>query len=150
MCHWKQGRNKIHNKLRKPNPLKSFTILARKDNAIVILACGLLYVIYTCVNTSLSVLFIDIYQLNQWQAGLVYVPFGIGGTVSTFISGRLMDKAYRNARTKQNLTTEEGSGDDLNNFDIEKARLNIIWIPMLVTIASVMAFGWVLHYHKVR
>ncbi|KAL8814981.1 MAG: hypothetical protein Q9223_005842 [Gallowayella weberi] len=130
-----------------PNPLRSLTIIARRDNAVIILACGILYVVYTCINTSLSVLFIDIYRLTQWQAGLIYLPFGIGGTVSTFFSGHLLDKAYREARTKLGLSTDKAVGDDLANFPIEKARLGIIWTPMLITSCSVLAFGWVLHFH---
>lgn len=134
---------------RMPNPLRSLTIIARRDNTVVILACGILYVVYTCINTSLSVLFIDIYKLTQWQAGLIYLPFGIGGTVSTFFSGHVLDKAYRNARTKRGLSTNKAVGDDLDDFPIEKARLGIIWVPMLVTASSVLAFGWVLHFHYV-
>jgi len=149
MCHWKDSDPAANHKWRMPNPLKSLTILVRRDNAIIIIACGLLYVVYTCINISLSVLFIDIYKLNQWQAGLIYLPFGIGGTVSTFFSGPLLDKAYRNARTKRGLSTDRAVGDNLDNFPIEKARLGIVWIPMLVTSCSVVAFGWVLHSHQV-
>jgi predicted MFS family arabinose efflux permease len=149
MCHWKESDVVASHKARMPNPLRSLRILTRKDNTIIILACGILYLVYTCINTSLSILFIDIYKLNQWQAGLIYLPFGIGGTVSTFFSGPLLDKAYRNARTKRGLSTDKAMGDDLDNFPIEKARLGIIWIPMLVTTCSVVAFGWVLHYHQV-
>ena len=134
---------------RMPNPLRSLTIIARKDNTVVILACGMLYAVYTCINTSLSVLLIDIHTLTQWQAGLIYLPFGIGGTVSTFFSGHLLDKAYRDARTKRGLSTNKSVGDDLNIFPVEKARLGIIWAPMLVTACSVLAFGWVLHFHYV-
>lgn len=148
MRHWEESDDVASHKWRMPNPLKSLTILARTDNAIVILACSFLYVIYTCINTSLSILFIDIYRLNQWQAGLIYLPFGIGGTVSTFFSGPLLDNAYRRARTKRGLSTDKAVGDDLDSFPIEKARLNVIWIPMLVTTCSVVAFGWVLHYHQ--
>lgn len=150
MCHWKHSDTVADHQWRMPNPLKSLTILARRDNTVVILACGLLYVIYTCINTSLSVLFIDIYNLNQWQAGLIYLPFGIGGTVSTFFSGPLLNKAYRNARTKQGLPTDTARGDDLEDFSVEKARLGVIWTPMLVTAGSVVALGWVLQYHHVR
>lgn len=150
MCHWKEGEVVgSHHEWRMPNPLKSLTILTRRDNTIIILACGILYVIYTCINTSLSILFIDIYKLNQWQAGLIYLPFGIGGTVSTFFSGPLLDNAYRSARTKRGLSTDKAVGDDLDSFPIEKARLGVVWIPMLVTTCSVVGFGWVLHYHQV-
>lgn len=149
MCHWKDSDIDATHEWRKPNPLKSLTIIIRRDNAIIILACGLLYVVYTCINTSLSVLFIDIYKLNQWQAGLIYLPFGVGRTVSTFFSGRLLNRAYRNARIKQGLSTDKAGADDLDDFSIEKARLGIIWTPMLLTACLVVAFGWVLHYHQV-
>ncbi|MCJ1456603.1 hypothetical protein MMC28_006965 [Mycoblastus sanguinarius] len=148
MCHWKDSDVVADHKWRIPNPLKSLTILIRKDNIIIITACGILYGIYTCINTSISILFIDTYQLNQWQAGLIYLPFGIGGTVSTFFSGPLLDKAYRNARTKRGLSTDKAVGDDLDSFPVEKARLSVVWTPMVMTTCSVVAFGWVLQYHQ--
>ncbi|KAH8772109.1 major facilitator superfamily domain-containing protein [Hyaloscypha finlandica] len=135
MRHWNKSHIAENHKWRTPNPLKSLKILARKDNIGIIIACGFLYTVYTCLNVSLSILFIDIYKLNQWQAGLIYLPFGIGGSVSTTARGLLTDKAV---------------GGDLDNFPVEKARLGVIWIPMLLTAASVLGFGWVLHFHKVR
>ena len=149
MCHWPETDEAPVYRRRIPNPLKSLGILCRRDNAVVIFACGLLYVVYTCINASLSTLFIDIYYLNEWQAGIIYLPFGIGGTVSTFFSGPLLNTAYRNARTERGLSTDKAVGDDLDKFDVEKARLRVIWAPMLVTTGSVVAFGWVLHYRKV-
>ncbi|KAK7756562.1 hypothetical protein SLS62_001399 [Diatrype stigma] len=137
MCHWQESRDTAPHIWRVPNPLKSLVILGRKDNAVIILACGLLYAVYTCINASLSTLFIDIYGLNQWQAGIIYLPFGVGGTVSTFFSGPLLNTAYRNARAKQGLSTDKAGGDDLDNFAIEKARLVVIWVPMLLTALSV-------------
>ena len=149
MCHWKHSDVMPTHKWRAPNPLKSMVVIARKDNAVVILACGFLYVNYTCVNASLSTLFVGIYKLNQWEAGLIYLPFGLGGVASTFISGRLLDKAYCKSRIERGLSTDKAVGDDLDDFFIEKARLRVIWIPMLVTTCSIVAFGWVLHYHQV-
>jgi predicted MFS family arabinose efflux permease len=149
MRHWKANDEPVRHKSQTPNPLKSLVILWRKDNATIILACGLLYAVYTCINASLSTLFIEIYQLNQWQAGLVYLPFGLGGTVSTFISGPLLDRAYRNARTSRGLSTNRARGDDLDNFPVEKARLSVVWIPMIMTICSIIAFGWVLELQQV-
>ena len=147
--HWEESDAVAEHKWQVPNPLKSLTILCRKDNATIITACGLLYTVYTCINASLSVLFIDIYGLNQWRAGLIYLPFGLGGTVSTLVSGSLLNKSYRNARTKKGLPTHKAVRDDLDNFPNEKARLGLIWTPLLVTTCSVVAFGWVLHYHQV-
>lgn len=150
MRHWKGADEPSRRKSQTPSPLKSLVILWRKDNATIILACGLLYAVYTCINASLSTLFIEIYQFNQWQAGLIYLPFGLGGTGSTFISGPLLDRAYRNARTSRGLSTDRARGDDLDNFPVEKARLSVVWIPMIITICSIIAFGWVLEIQQVR
>lgn len=149
MRHWEKGGCNPATVWEIPNPLKSLRILVRKDNATIILACGILYVIYTCVNASLSVLFIDIYGLNKWQAGLIYLPFGLGGTVSTFFSGPLLNNAYRKARARRGLPTDKVSGDDLDSFPIEKARIGVIWVPMALTTVSVVTFGWVLQLRKV-
>ncbi|KAK7953855.1 hypothetical protein PG988_014549 [Apiospora saccharicola] len=148
MRHWKEEGCEPATVWEIPNPLKSLRILVRRDNATIILACGILYVIYTCVNASLSVLFIDIYGLNQWQAGLIYLPFGLGGTVSTFFSGPLLDNAYRKARARRRLPTNKVSGDDLDSFPIEKARIGVIWVPMALTTISVVTFGWVLQLRQ--
>lgn len=138
-----------HRPWRLPNPLKSLAILTRLDNFIIIFACGLMYVVYTCINASLSTLFIEIYDLQEWQAGLIYLPFGLGGTVSTFFSGPLLDGAYRRARIARGLSTDKAVGDDLDNFPVERARLCTIWIPLMMTVCSVIAFGWTLHFRKV-
>lgn len=150
MCHWNEDDVIASHKWRMTNLLNSLTILVRKDNAVIILACGIIYAVYTCINTSFSILFTDIYKLNQWQVGLTYLPFGLGGTVSTLFSGPLLDTAYRNTRTERGLTTDKAVGDDLDNFPIEKARLRVMWIPMLVLVCSVVALGWTLDYHEVN
>ncbi|KAI0478375.1 multidrug resistance protein [Xylariaceae sp. FL0804] len=148
MCHWSKNARAPAHQWRLPNPMRSLTILLRKDNAVIILACGLLYTAYTCINASLSVLFIDMYQLNQWQAGLIYLPFGLGGTASTFFSGPLMNKAYRRCREKYGLPTDIARGDDLDEFPVEKARYSVIWIPMILTGLVIVGYGWLLEYHQ--
>jgi len=133
-----------------PNPARSLKILLRKDNMVIITACGLLYVVYTCICASLSILFTDMYKLNQWQAGFIYLPFGFGGTVSTFLCGPLLNRAYRHVRIKHGLSIDKAVNDDLDTFPVEQARLRVIWIPLTITVLSIIAFGWTLHFHMVR
>lgn len=97
----------------------------------------------------MSTLFIELYGLSEWQAGLTYLPLALGGTVSTFFSGHLLDVAYRQARTQRGLQTDRIRGDDLDSFPIEKARLNVMWLPMLIIGFCTVAYGWVLQYKKV-
>jgi len=129
MRHWNTSDSELPRAWRMPNPLKSLMILRRLDNAIIILACRLLYVVHTYVNASLSTLFVDVYHLNQFQAGIIYLPFGVGGAVSTFVSGRLLNQAWRKARTAQGLPTDKVAGDDLNSFPVEKNRLRSFGYP---------------------
>ncbi|KAL8951004.1 MAG: hypothetical protein Q9222_003002 [Ikaeria aurantiellina] len=150
MCHWDRSEQVPNTNWQAPNPLRSLEIMCRKDNAVVMLAAGLLYVVYTCTNTPLSVLLIDIYKLNEWEAGLVYLPFGVGGIGSTLFTGPLINKAYRDYRARRGLSIDKVVGDDLHDFAIEKARLRIIWPPLAVAICSVIAFGWVVQDHQVR
>ncbi|KAL4901338.1 major facilitator superfamily domain-containing protein [Aspergillus multicolor] len=130
-----------------PNPFKPITILARPDNTVIVIACGLLYTVYTCITASLATLFVPIYSLSQWEAGLIYIPFGVGGIVSTFVSGRMLNSAWRDARLKRGLPLDKGRGDDLDNFPVEKARLRVVWVPMCLTVATVVGSGWALHFH---
>jgi MFS family permease len=153
MRHWKKeesGRRRPKHGGRMPNPLRSLRLLLRPDNAVLILAQGLMYIVYTCVTASLSTLMIEIYGLNQLQAGLIYLPFGLGGMASTFVSGWLLDRAYREARKRLGLSTDRARGDDLDTFPVEKARLSVMWVPMATSCLSVVAFGWVLHSKLVR
>ncbi|KAG8169143.1 hypothetical protein KVR01_001892 [Diaporthe batatas] len=125
-----------------PNPVRCVKVLFRKDNAVVVVAWGLI------LTASLSTLFIEIYGLTKWQVGLIYLPFALGGTASTLFSGKLLDGSYKNARTKLGLPTDRIKGDDLDNFPIEKSRLNVMWIPMALVFLCTAAYGWVLQYKQ--
>jgi hypothetical protein len=70
-----------------PNPLKCLSILGRKDSFIVILVISIFYATYSCVAASLSSLFVEIYHLNELDAGLIYLPFGIACAVTAYMTG---------------------------------------------------------------
>ncbi|KAI1339151.1 multidrug resistance protein [Xylariaceae sp. FL0016] len=130
---------------RMPNPVRSLRILLRKDNATVVVAWSLMYAVYSCLTTTLSTLMIEMYQLTEWQAGLSYLPFALGGSFSTFLSGRLLDTTYRRTREKQGLPANRAQGDDLDTFDIEKPRVQVMSVPMMALAVCTIAYGWVLH-----
>lgn len=125
-----------------PNPVKSLRILGRKDVAVVIMSGSLLYTVFSCINTSLSTTFIDIYHLKEWQAGLIYLPFGIGGIIASLISSRLIDRDYRIVARSHNLPIEKASGDELQNFPIEQARMRSVFAPILCASVSILLYGW--------
>ncbi|RYO99670.1 hypothetical protein DL765_010924 [Monosporascus sp. GIB2] len=107
-----------------PNPLACLKLLFVKDVSIVLLCNGIFYMTYCCMQASLSTLFIDIYGYEELQAGLVYIPFGLGCLASVYL--------WEAARP--------GQHDD---FPIEVARLRSSFYLVGVTAAATISYGWV-------
>ena len=75
--------------MRIPNPLGSVHIFLQRESAPVILINGVFYSAYCCLQASLSSLFISIYGYRELQAGLIYIPFGVGCFVASLLSSKL-------------------------------------------------------------
>lgn len=73
---------------RTPNPLGSVYILQQKESLPVILINGVFYGAYCCLQASLSSLFIGIYGYRELEAGLIYLPFGVGCFVASLLSSK--------------------------------------------------------------
>ena len=70
-----------------PNPLASLKLLWAKDTALITTIYGVYYMVFSCLQASLSPLFVDIYRLSELNAGLIYLPFGVGSVVGAYCSG---------------------------------------------------------------
>lgn len=70
-----------------PNPFKCIKLLFRKANFTIITIGSITYAVKMTLQTSLAVQCIQIYKLNYLQAGLVYLPSGIGGAIASYITG---------------------------------------------------------------
>ncbi len=75
--------------LRIPNPIRSISILLSKDTAPIILINAVFYTAYSCLQASLSSLFINIYGYKELEAGLIYIPFGVGCFIASLLSSKL-------------------------------------------------------------
>jgi len=70
-----------------PNPFKCIPMLFKKGNLAVILVGSITYTVKMTLQTSLAAQCIDIYDLNYLQAGLIYLPSGVGGSIAAFSTG---------------------------------------------------------------
>ena len=131
-------------KLRWPNPLKTVHIVMEKDMAIVLFFNALIYTAFYDVISSISQLFLEIYNLNDFQIGLCFLPYGCGCAISSYVNGRILDYNYKRVARQINFTIDRKHGDDLRKFPIERARLEIIWPFIILGLASVLCYGWVL------
>lgn len=73
-----------------PNPLACLRVLWNRNTACVILVGSIFYTVFCCLGASLSTLCIRIYDLNYLEAGLVYLPSGIGGIIAAYTAGMLV------------------------------------------------------------
>ena len=133
-------------KLRCPNPLHTFTMIFEKDVGILLFYNAIVYTAWYDVTTSLPSLFEEIYGFNQLQIGLAFIPFGVGSTVASIATGKLMDWNFaRIARNRDHINNAISTSlDGLQDFPLEKARVQVVW-PLLYTgVVATLCYGWVL------
>lgn len=78
---------KLQRNFRIPNPLASLKMLWAKDTALITIIYGIYYMNFSCLQASLSPLFIQIYHCSEFNAGLIYLPFGVGSVAGAYCSG---------------------------------------------------------------
>ena len=125
-----------------PNPLPSLKVLLQPDSAMIIVAISVLYCVSSCTQATLSTLFIYIHNLNQIEAGLIYLPYGIGCAMAALLTGKQLDKDYRATAVRYGLPVEKKYRSTLTEFPIEEARLRNIWWPLVVAAGSTAGYGW--------
>lgn len=67
-----------------------------------------------------------------------------GSIIGSIAAGRFLDWNFRRIALKTGHPLHLRRGDSLRNFPIEKARLQVVWIPSLVGALTVLVWGWVL------
>ena len=133
-------------RLKFPNPLSTLLIAGDKESGLILFCSGLLVAILYATTTGIPYLFGKIYHFNDLQLGLVYIPFGAGSILSAFSTGRTIDWNYRRHARRNGFPLTKNRHQDLTDFPIEKARLEVA-LPLLYlgNIGSI-AYGWTLEY----
>lgn len=136
----------VQRKLKWPNPLKAVHIIMEKDVAIILIYNALVYTAFFDVITSLPSLFGEIYGFNDLQIGLSYIPYGVGAVVASLLCGRVIDINYKRVAKANNITVDRKRGDDLRQFPIEAARIQVMYPFLALGICSLICYGWVLEF----
>jgi MFS family permease len=135
-------------KLTFPNPLKTLVVLADLETAIVLLGAGIALLNFYAISTGASTAFREVYGFNDMQVALMFLPIGVGGIICAFTSGKMVDWNYRRHARINNLPIDKKTQQDLTNFPIEKARLEVALPLFYVGAAAVLGYGWVMD-HKI-
>ena len=127
-----------------PSPLPTLKVVTDSETGAILLTTGLMYAGFYAVMTGATTTFHEVYHFNNIQTALMYLPMGAGGVVSAFSTGRIVDWNYRRHAKRAGMPVVRNRRQDISNFNIEKARLQIA-IPMYYLSTVVMiCFGWVM------
>ena len=63
---------------------------------------------------------------------------------ASILFGRLMDVNYKRVAKNAGFRIDIKRGDDMRNFPLEHARIQVFIIPLYVGIAAILCWGWVL------
>ena len=73
-------------RFRFPNPMVSLRMLRAKDLALIITIYVVYYMNFSCLQASLSPIFIALYNFSELNAGLIYLPFEADSVTSVYCS----------------------------------------------------------------
>ena len=127
-----------------PNPLASLRLIRNPSTAIILVVYAANYTIYSCLQASLSALFLNIYELSNVALGLIYLPFGVACALSALATGRLLDYNYRRFALKCGSSISRNAPVNMHDFPIERARLSIVILPVVISASLITGYGWML------
>ena len=133
-------------RLRFPNPLSTLAIVTDKEAALILFCGGLIVALLYAVTTGIPSQFGEIYGFDELQLGLVYIPFGAGSIISALSTGKAIDWNYRRHAKRHGFPLTKNRYQDLTNFPIERARLEVALPLLYLGNIGIIAYGWALYF----
>lgn len=134
-----QGQN------RSLNPLASLTIMLDMETALLVCCNSFAFACFIAVTTSIPSQFHRLYQVNEMQTSLIYIPLSLGTLISAASTGQLVNWNFNRYALKYGYPLTRNRQHDLDGFPVEKARLEIAWPLMLVAAVNLVLYGWIMH-----
>ncbi|KAJ5281524.1 hypothetical protein N7478_006896 [Penicillium angulare] len=140
--------------MRKDHPLQKpkfkidiigpFLIMKELDVMCCILYPGICYTVWQMSIVAASTIYARDYGLSELHIGLTYIANGIGSLCGSLLVGKMLDIDYQ----KQLRRESEGvKAPPKEVRKIEHARIRAVRIPIIIFIATTIAFGWTVRYH---
>lgn len=131
----------------RPNPLNAIYIIFDRESGIVLLYGGALFSGFYMVLTGMPSQLQEKYGFNTLQIGLCYIPTGVGAMAAAIAVGRFLDWNFRRHAQRLGIEISNKRQQDLEHFPIESARLEVVLPLVFLASATIIAYGWVMHYH---
>jgi len=131
-----------HYKFRVPNPLATLNIVFDIESGLILGATGLALACFYAISTGASSALHDVYGFNDIQIALVFIPIGAGGIVSAFTTGKLVDWNFHRHARRHGMLIRKNVRQDLSNFPIEQARMEVALPLFYLGLVCIIAYGW--------
>ncbi|KAN0087379.1 Major facilitator superfamily domain containing protein [Elaphomyces granulatus] len=128
----------------RPSLLSSIPILVEKESFLILFFGGLLYAGFYIIITGLPQQLASTYRFNSVQIGLCYLPIGLGPLLIRPIIGRIMDANFRRHARALGVEIVENRQQDIDEFPIERVRLEVSLAFVYLSSASIIPYGWVM------
>ena len=131
-------------KLRVPNPCPTLEIAGNLESFLLLLTNAFARACFYAITTDASASFHGIYGFNDVQVSLIFIPIGVGGVASSLVMAKLIDWNFKRHERRVSMPGTMREAQDLEDFPIEKARLEL-GLPLYLAAASlVITYGWLL------
>lgn len=127
-----------------PNPLNTLKVLRHKDMAMILFYNATLFVAFSTVTATLATQFQQIYGYDELTLGLLYLPIGGSTTIASIGGGFIADWNFRRIAHKLGVKVDRKRGNDMANFPVEKARIQLIFPLIFVGTGALIGYGWAL------
>jgi predicted MFS family arabinose efflux permease len=148
------GKGRVDRDAQKPpkptlrNPLRLFFYL---DVLNLLVFNAIMYAVFYAVITTISTIFVTKYPfLNEIDVGLCFLAIGGGMTISTVLSGKMLDANFQRTKTRLMKKAEEDSEKRIwpedvtkeENFPVERARLRMVPLFTAIFVLACAGYGW--------
>lgn len=141
--HASEGTPKPSRKLAVPNIWAAVRIIFEKDIGPLMGFMSVFVMVMYAMLIPLQDVIRRQYDFNDLQVGLCYIPFSVGSVAGSVFVGKLLNWHYARVARDIGVTADRKKGDDLRNFPIERARLDLMWPWIAIAVVTVVAWGWV-------
>ena len=142
-----EDKHSLSKRFRIRNPLACLRIIFHLDTFLALWMHSSFYTVDYSLLASVPDIYKNIYNFNELEIGLSFLPRGLGIIAGGYCNGKLMDHNYKVTARKIGWTVDKVSGDDLNHFPIERARSRGSFWLLAISTATLVGYGWAVHTH---
>ncbi|KAJ2993393.1 hypothetical protein NUW58_g1855 [Xylaria curta] len=122
--------------------LSALTLLFEKELFLISAYGGLLFAGLYAVGTAAPSLFAKYYGYSGLTIGLLYLPLAAGSIIAVVLVGKAMNWNFQRHAKRLGVIVNKDQQMDLSEFPIERARIEVLAPPFLLSVLVIAAWGW--------